>query len=436
MAPPKILVSHCNSDDAYCREFVMALRQSLGSKEAVWCPEHHMIWGKLRGRIIKAELANCQHFIAILSPTAIRSKWVYDVAAAVVELWQCNSILSIQCVIASPCGVPVLLSTFKRVVNVGGQPYPPQEAAAQALAVIHSLSPSDEQLPVLEKQPSSLSAVLPPIPSSRFPKRLAELGFVAHSSNDIEYIVPPLCAIPAGPFLMGSDPARDKEAQENEQPQLTVTLPAYEIARFPITVAEYACFVRSGYHAPADWQKQLSTLDHPVVSVSWRDAVAYAAWLAERTAELWQLPSEAEWEKAARGTDGRTYPWGDTFDQARCNLVISAVLSFASLVNTGRLPSSPTPVGRHPFGASPYGVQDMVANMWERTRSRFLPYPSSMAPGKDDNGDSAEQYASRGRPGGFGERAARAANRSYAGLDSQSDFSGFRVVRASPAHEQ
>jgi formylglycine-generating enzyme required for sulfatase activity len=191
----------------------------------------------------------------------------------------------------------------------------------------------------------------------------------------------------------------DIEDQENEQPQHAVTLPAYEIARFPITVAEYACFVRSGYHAPADWQKQLSGLDHPVVSVSWQDAVAYAAWLAERTAELWQLPSEAEWEKAARGTDGRIYPWGDTFDQVRCNLVISAVLSFASLVNTGHLPGSPPPVGRHPLGASPYGVQDMVANMWERTRSRFLPYPSSMASGKDDNGDSAEQYASRGCPG-------------------------------------
>ena len=81
-----------------------------------------------------------------------------------------------------------------------------------------------------------------------------------------------------------------------ERPQHTVTLPAYEIARYPVTVAEYACFVRSGHTEPNDWQTQLGKLDYPVVRVTWHDAVAYTAWLSERTREWWRLPSEAEWE--------------------------------------------------------------------------------------------------------------------------------------------
>jgi formylglycine-generating enzyme required for sulfatase activity len=73
------------------------------------------------------------------------------------------------------------------------------------------------------------------------PQRLTDLGFVGHTADEVEYVTPPLCAVPAGPFLMGSDPARDIEANDAEQPQHTVTLPAYHIARYPVSVAEYAC---------------------------------------------------------------------------------------------------------------------------------------------------------------------------------------------------
>jgi formylglycine-generating enzyme required for sulfatase activity len=77
-----------------------------------------------------------------------------------------------------------------------------------------------------------------------------------------------------------------------------------------VTVAEYACFARAGGRVLNQWVTQLNRLDHPVVYVSWHDAVDYGAWIAERTGEPWRLPSEAEWEKAARGTDGRIYPLG------------------------------------------------------------------------------------------------------------------------------
>src|SRR5262249_37019470 len=102
---------------------------------------------------------------------------------------------------------------------------------------------------------------------------------------------------------------------------------AYQIARFPVTVAEYACAIRAkAVREPPkrsshtiEWRTQLQRLDHPVVNVSWHNAIAYAAWLAKVTGQPWRLPTEAEWEKAARGTDGRIYPWGDLWDQTRAN---------------------------------------------------------------------------------------------------------------------
>ncbi len=101
------------------------------------------------------------------------------------------------------------------------------------------------------------------------------------------------------------------------------TLAAFSIGRFPVTVAEYACFVEAGQRQPQQWPTQLQKLDHPVTYVSWDDAVAYAAWLAQMTRQPWRLPTEAEWEKAARWDRApgvaRLYPWGDMFDPSRAN---------------------------------------------------------------------------------------------------------------------
>jgi formylglycine-generating enzyme required for sulfatase activity len=133
---------------------------------------------------------------------------------------------------------------------------------------------------------------------------------------------------------LGSDPAKDAQAFDNEKPQSRLTPGAFQIAKHPVTVAEYAAFVQqSGYNAPSHWTNQRQKPDHPVVNVSWLDAQAYAAWLAQATGESWWLPTEAEWEKAARGTDGQFYPWGNTFDMTRCNSSMSV--------------GTTTPVGRH-----------------------------------------------------------------------------------------
>ena len=159
--------------------------------------------------------------------------------------------------------------------------------------------------------------------------------------------------VPAGEFMMGSP---EGVGEGDEHPQHKVYLDTFEIGKYPVTNEQYAVFVAdTGRTAPSYWQKgkvPKSKEKHPVVYVSWEDAAAYCQWLSEKTGEKWRLPTEAEWEKAARGTDGRTYPWGDEEpDKTRCNF--------------GENVGGTTPVGRYPSGASPYGALDMAGNVWE-----------------------------------------------------------------------
>jgi formylglycine-generating enzyme required for sulfatase activity len=166
--------------------------------------------------------------------------------------------------------------------------------------------------------------------------------------------------IPAGEFIMGTSDEQIKELLRqfsywkreqfaNEQPQHRVYLDEFYIDKYPVTNAQFERFVKAtGYKAGDDWRKYYTKgkEKHPVVCVSWNDASAYCKWAGKR------LPTEAEWEKAARGTDGRIWPWGNAWDKSKCNLWEGG-------------PATTTPVGSYPAGASPYGVMDMVGNMWE-----------------------------------------------------------------------
>jgi formylglycine-generating enzyme required for sulfatase activity len=201
--------------------------------------------------------------------------------------------------------------------------------------------------------------------------------------------------IPAGPFLMGSTPeereygyrldatlhqsttARQYGWFENET-RREVWLPAYAIDRVPVTNADYAPFVATGHRAPfvteAEWhsygllhpyttvvrflwhhgQPPSGRAQHPVVLISHADAMAYCTWRGQRAGRPLRLPSEAEWEKAARGTDGRYFPWGHIFDASRLNSADSG-------------PYDTVPVGQYPQGQSPYGVLDMAGQVFEWT---------------------------------------------------------------------
>jgi formylglycine-generating enzyme required for sulfatase activity len=194
-----------------------------------------------------------------------------------------------------------------------------------------------------------------------------------------------LVRVPAGEFLMGSDKAKDKNAWDDEIPQHWVYLDEYLIGKYPVTVAQFAAFARAtGYKTTADemgsawvyaggtweavkganWQHPRGPKsdvthkqDHPVTCVSWDDAVAFCRWLSEASGRDVQLPTEAQWEKAARWDErrrhARIWPWGDDPpDQRRCNFDMNV--------------KDTTPVGRYsPLGDSPYGCADIAGNVWE-----------------------------------------------------------------------
>ncbi|GAB4534657.1 MAG: hypothetical protein Kow0063_18010 [Anaerolineae bacterium] len=236
---------------------------------------------------------------------------------------------------------------------------------------------------------------------------------------------PELVFIPGGRFLMGSDRKRDPLAFEDELPQHEVYVGDFYIARYPVTNAGYKRFLdATGYQMP-DWFWQNGyphhRADHPVVFVSWYDARAYCRWLSKATGRPYRLPGEAEWEKAARGRDGRIYPWGNTFDSRRCN-------SWESWKDSGQADTT-TPVGRYPSGASPYGVMDMAGNVWEWCHSRYAPYPYNAKDGREGP-ESNDTRVLRGgsfyNPGGN----VRCASRVRDSPDYRHDDLGFRVVVA------
>lgn len=166
-----------------------------------------------------------------------------------------------------------------------------------------------------------------------------------------------LIHIPAGSFVMGGQVHRD------ESPRHEVALPPFSIAKTPVTNAQYRRFVAATGHAGvADWARCARDWGDacPVVNVSWHDARAYAAWAGMR------LPTEAEWECAARGADGREYPWGMAWDASRCRGSVGGDLRSAE---------RPAPVGSYPQGASPFGCLDMAGNVVEWCSSRYNPYP-------------------------------------------------------------
>ena len=236
--------------------------------------------------------------------------------------------------------------------------------------------------------------------------------------------------IPAGPFLMGSDPARDPLLFDNERwtpsgGSGSVDLPLYYIGRYEVTVAQFRHFVEvTGFRV--DPAALAGAADHPVVAVSWPDTLAYCRWLEEALTESpvtpsrlrqivddgWRvsLPTEAEWEKAARGTGGRTFPWGAEPRPDR-----------AHYDGTGTIP-----VGRFTCPECPFGLFDTSGNVWELTRSAYRPYPYD--PGRDVDLDEDALWVMRGGSYSDPVRNVRAATRGGADPGARRPFIGFRVA--------
>jgi formylglycine-generating enzyme required for sulfatase activity len=202
--------------------------------------------------------------------------------------------------------------------------------------------------------------------------------------------------------------------------QRELTLPAFEIGRYPVTNAEYAAFVAAaGHAAPPHWgggRPPDDLSDHPVVNVTWHDALAYVTWLSERTGRPYRLPTEAEWEKAARGGDGRLWPWGDDWDAARASC--KPAESFRT-----------TPVDQYsPAGDSPYGCADVAGNAREWCNSLYRDYPYRA----DDDRENLKSGGLRIMRGGSRKDnpgCVRCAFRFKSNPDDRYANFGFRIVR-------
>jgi formylglycine-generating enzyme required for sulfatase activity len=297
------------------------------------------------------------------------------------------------------------------------------------------------------------SAKLRPSESVRIGNTLAELGDPRFDER--QFFLPAdvwlgFVRISPGAFFMGSNLEKDREASENEQEQHKLEIPyEYYMGRYPVTIAQYEFFVeQSGYQSSYSegWS---SAANHPVVNVSWYDALEYCKWLNVQLKRLslqkvkkapkvqlsfWQglakgklhitLPSEAEWEKAARGADKRRFPWTGDFEAKHANVASLGI-------------NSSSTVGCFPLGASPYGILDMSGNVWEWTRSIWgrdvlkpkFKYPYILEK-KRENLDEPVNMRRVMRGGSFRDfpDSARCAYRASGYPDSRKNNIGFRLA--------
>jgi len=234
--------------------------------------------------------------------------------------------------------------------------------------------------------------------------------------------------VPAGEFLMGSK--GEPDAGDNEYPQHTVYVSEFWIDKTEVTNEQYHRCVAAGTCQASSYagDERFNGANQPVVVVSWYDAQAYCEWAGKR------LPTEAEWEKAARGTDGRKYPWGNNFDGSKVNFcdVNCGVDWKDSEANDGYQYTAP--VGSYPEGASPYGALDMAGNVWEWCQDWYDEDYYASSPQHDPQGPSSgEHRVVRGGSWGHPEAGVRAAlRRDGYDPDDRDNILGFRCVSQSP----
>ena len=221
---------------------------------------------------------------------------------------------------------------------------------------------------------------------------------------------------PGGEAPLGADPREPGgPVRGDELPRHVVELPAFELSLSPVTNAQYARFlVETGTEAPPHWRDGAPPPGrdgHPVSLVDWFEADAFCSWAGGR------LPTEAEWEKGARGCDGRTYPWGGEADPTRAAL------------GAGLKHGSTSPVGARPAGASPFGLLDMAGNVWEWVSSAYRPYPYDPSDGREDRSPACERVLRGGSFASPGLAHARCAMRSHSSPARRQVHIGFRVAR-------
>jgi formylglycine-generating enzyme required for sulfatase activity len=249
--------------------------------------------------------------------------------------------------------------------------------------------------------------------------------------------IPEMKVISGGEFLMGTSDEqiallnkREDWAQEwheegnffIEQPMHYVELSPFRIGKYPITNLEYSSFIWDcNYKVPKGWigfRFPEGMERYPVVGVSWKDASTYCEWLSSKTNIPFRLPNEAEWERAARGVDGRIYPWGDEFDPWRANTIESGLEGACSVD------------AYIPAGLTAEGVAGMSGNIWDWTSSRLLTYPFHLEPSPEElkSVDIRKGYVVRGGAWYYSRKLARCTTREVYPPDYTSPALGFRIA--------
>jgi len=381
--PRQIFISHAHQDAKLAQRLAADLE---AEGYPVWIAPDSILPGEKWATAISRGLDESGIFVLLLTPEAVNSRWVQIETDVAVELEREGEMRLVPLQV-KPCKLPALWRAYQRIAWRRGYD---TGFAALTRAILGS---RQEKTGLVMEKVTRIEVVEERVqkPNVLMPPRQTEINSFVHEKTGLEFV-----RIPAADFLYGDE---KKE---------TLNLPDYWMSKTPVTQKVYKRFIDANpdQDVPSgsssyNWDKKKRTFpdgkaDHPVVLVTWHDAVAFAEW-----ADL-RLPTEQEWENAARGTDGREYPWGNEWRDNHCNT------SETGLKKT-------CPVGSYsPQGDSPYGCVDMSGNVWEWTNSWY-----------------DETEAGRVLRGGswyYNHEFARVA----AGLNSHPDFSlfyiGFRVV--------
>lgn len=292
---------------------------------------------------------------------------------------------------AAPAARSILTPTSARTTNTPGLPSLTPRAAATSTGSAAPLEPGLTQ----------------PVAALPLPSTAEGVGRTIVSDQDGMTLV----YVPVGDFWMGSDANRDRDTESNEEPIHRVYLDAFWIDKTEVTNAMFNRCIQDGVCAPGT---QEGGDDNPVVNVRWEHARTYCEWAGR------QLPTEAQWEKAARGTDARIYPWGN--QSPDCTLA-----SYDP--ETGICVENNPPVGSYPAGASPYDALDMAGSVSEWVRDWYDPNYYAVSPAINPTGpDSGEENLTKGGSWGNSVYYLRSAYRYSRYLDFRDSFTGFRCA--------
>jgi hypothetical protein len=314
--PRQVFISHASADAEIAYQLAADLETAGWS---VWIAPKSILPGEKWVEAINRGLEESAVFVLLMTPEAVQSRWVTSETNVAIEM-EHEGLLRFIPIQIKFCSLPALWRAYQRISFRSGY------EVGWPVLLERLNSASEDSWPGLEVLGPELEAESP------------QSNIYFHDRSSLEFV-----RIPAGDFMYGEE-------------KMVIFLPEFWIAKTLVTNAHYARFVEeTGYPVPQHWQDRYTYPDgmdnYPVVYVNWSDVTAYCEWAGGR------LPAEEEWEKAARGTDGRLYPWGNKWISNFCN---SEEMTLRG----------PNPVGQFsPQGDSPYGCVDMSGNVWEWTDS-------------------------------------------------------------------